>query len=185
MGLRRRKPKDEPAVFPSVAEPAAETVPPASVDKKPADAGLSQDDTAPPEEQTVTEAPPEDTEPTGADLIESGFIPEEQSAPPAPDVPSLETVTDAGYSEKVAKVIVEKTQEIADVIVRENARGNRNAAYKITATKKRGFWRIGRHFTLEPKYILVSTLSDEEIRRLEATPPFQLAVEMVELDDEG
>lgn len=77
----------------------------------------------------------------------------------------------------VGPFVVEEASEEVDAPV--VPQGRAKSAYRVTATAKRGFWRIARHFTLEPQVILAESLTTKQIAELESTDPRYLAVEHI------
>jgi outer membrane biosynthesis protein TonB len=52
--------------------------------------------------------------------------------------------------------------------------------FLVRSARQRGFWRIGKKFTLEPKFVPLDKLSDAQVAELKASNPKFLVVEEAE-----
>jgi hypothetical protein len=96
------------------------------------------------------------------------------------EVPTVEQVKAAGYSDEAAKTIADEQKAKAEAAAPAAAKPKR-PAYRVTAQRAGGFWAIKRKFEQgEPVILFVDELSREQIANLESKPALALLVEKIE-----
>lgn len=105
-------------------------------------------------------------------------------AEPKMEPPTFEEVTGEGFSDQAAKKIVDSFTATANIVNAETskrdaiAKGDR-PHYIVSCPMKRGYWKIGRHFTMEEITLFADELTAVERHELDIAHPLHLTVEKV------
>lgn len=96
-----------------------------------------------------------------------------------PPVPSIEDIIRAGYSLEEAQEVIKD-----EIVKRDLALKAGRAHYKVSCASKRGYWKIGRHFTNEEVILFADEMTAEEIAEMDRAQAVHLTVVRVGFDED-